>query len=35
MRASRGLPKVIITDNGPEFTSGVLDQWAGNNKVQL
>jgi putative transposase len=26
--ASRGFPEVIVCDNGPEFTSQVLDQWA-------
>jgi putative transposase len=35
LRASRGLPGVVLTDNGPEFTGGVLDQWADDNKVQL
>lgn len=24
----RGLPRVLLCDNGPEFTSKVLDQWA-------
>ena len=24
----RGTPKVLLTDNGPEFTGRVLDQWA-------
>jgi putative transposase len=27
LRVSRGLPGVILTDNGPEFTGRVLDQW--------
>jgi putative transposase len=35
LRASRSLPDVILTDNGPEFTGRVLDQWAGDNKVRL
>jgi len=35
LRASRGLPEVILTDNGPEFTGRVLDEWAGDNHVQL
>lgn len=35
LRASRGLPEVILTDNGPEFTGRVLDQWASDNRVQL
>ena len=25
---SRGLPECIVCDNGPEFASQVLDQWA-------
>lgn len=28
LRGSRGLPEVIMTDNGPEFTSQALDAWA-------
>jgi putative transposase len=28
-------PEVIVVDNGPEFTSKVLDAWATRNKVQL
>jgi putative transposase len=35
LRTSRGLPGVILTDNGPEFTGYVLDQWACENHVQL
>ena len=35
LRAIRGLPEVILTDNGPEFTGRVLDEWAGDNHVQL
>ncbi len=31
----RGLPAVIQSDNGPEFTSRVLDQWAYDNHVRL
>ena len=31
----RGLPKVITMDNGPEFTSKVLDEWAYNRGVKL
>jgi putative transposase len=34
LRASRGLSEVILTDNGPEFTGHVLDQWADDNKVR-
>ena len=31
----RSLPKTISVDNGPEFTSKRLDQWAYLNGVQL
>ena len=31
----RGLPKTIRLDNGPEFTSKILDQWAYLNDVEL
>lgn len=31
----RSLPKTIRVDNGPEFTSKVLDQWAYLNGVEL
>ena len=31
----KGLPKSIRIDDGPEFTSKVLDQWAYLNGVQL
>jgi len=29
----RGLPQEILTDNGPEFTSNVMDAWAYDHKV--
>jgi putative transposase len=32
---ARGLPEVITTDNGPEFTSKALDEWAYRNGVKL
>jgi len=32
---TRGLPQRIIVDNGPEFTSRALDQWAYANGVEL
>ena len=31
----RGLPSTIVVDNGPEFTSRVLDQWAYEHGVEL
>jgi putative transposase len=31
----KGLPKSIRVDNGPEFTSKILDQWAYLNGVEL
>ena len=33
--AERGYPEVIVTDNGPEFTSRALDIWAYRHGVQL
>jgi len=30
-----GLPKLIYVDNGPEFTSKALDEWAHRNRVKL
>ncbi len=33
--ADRGHPARIITDNGPEFTSKVLDRWAYEHCVEL
>jgi putative transposase len=35
LREERGLPKVIITDNGPEFTSRAFDAWAYARGVKL
>lgn len=35
LRETRGLPQVIQTDNGPEFTGHKLDAWAYQNKVRL
>jgi putative transposase len=32
---ARGLPRAIVLDNGPEFTSRVLDQWAYRCGVEL
>jgi len=31
----RELPEEIVLDNGPEFTSLAMDQWAHQNKVSL
>jgi transposase InsO family protein len=33
--AARPLPKQIVVDNGPEFTSRVFDAWAYQNRVEL
>lgn len=35
LKAQRGLPEVIGTDNGPEFRSRHMDQWAYENGVKL
>jgi putative transposase len=35
LRETRGLPQVIQTDNGPEFTGHKLDAWAYKNQVRL
>ena len=35
LAAWRGYPKSIRMDNGPEFISSRLEQWADENKVQL
>ena len=35
LKAVRGLPEMIRTDNGPEFISQKLDYWCKDNKVQL
>ncbi len=32
---SRGLPQSITLDNGPEFTSKTLDEWAYNRQLRL
>lgn len=32
---SRGLPKSVTVDNGPEFVSKVLDEWAYRKQLQL
>ncbi len=35
LKETRGLPVVIQTDNGPEFTGHALDAWAYKNRVKL
>jgi putative transposase len=35
LAATRGLPRGIVCDNGPEFAGQVLDQWAFRRGVQL
>lgn len=35
LKLIRGVPKNITTDNGPEFISRALDEWAYRNKVNL
>lgn len=35
LKLTRGLPEQIICDNGPEFTSRALEQWALRNHVAL
>ena len=34
LKARRGLPRQIRSDNGPEFVSRVLDQWVYENGIQ-
>lgn len=35
LAASRGYPETIVIDNGPEFISKALDQWAHEHHVSL
>jgi putative transposase len=35
LRATRGLPERILTDNGPEFTGRAMDSWAYARGVKL
>ncbi len=35
LKGTRGLPKVIAVDNGPEFISKALDAWAHEHGIQL
>lgn len=35
LRAERGVPQMLIMDNGPEFTGKAVDMWAYQHGVQL
>jgi putative transposase len=35
LASGRGVPALLQSDNGPEFTGRVLDQWAYDNQVRL
>ena len=35
LKETRGVPKEIVIDNGPEFSGKVLDDWAWRNGVKL
>ena len=35
LKISRGLPKEIVCDNGPEFISQIMDIWAYQNQLSL
>lgn len=35
LKRTRGLPRMIVCDNGPEFISQNMDIWAYKNKVEL
>jgi len=35
LRLARGLPRTLVCDNGPEFASQALDQWAADRGVSL
>lgn len=35
LKETRGLPEVIVTDNGPEFTCGAMHRWARQHGVRL
>ena len=35
LAGARGLPEIIVTDNGPEFRGKALSQWAYENGVKL
>ncbi len=35
LREQRGLPQILVTDNGPEFAGQAVDVWAYNQGVKL
>lgn len=35
LKHTRSLPKVIVVDNGSEFTGKIMDQWAHQNNIKL
>src|SRR5437763_16507058 len=35
LREERGLPQILVTDNGPEFAGQALDVWAYERGVKL
>lgn len=35
LKEERGLPRMLLSDNGPEFTSLAMDQWAYREGVEL
>ncbi len=35
VKVERGLPKVLCTDNGPEYTGRTMHDWAARNRVEL
>ena len=35
LKDTRGVPKILVIDNGPEFTSRALGEWAMANNVRL
>jgi putative transposase len=35
LKITRGLPKIIVMDNGAEFSGNDMDRWAHENQVQL
>jgi len=35
VKAERGLPKVVRTDNGPEFAGWAMQDWAARSGVEL